>query len=177
MKHISIFSILVLLLLHFAGLSSCKKSNSAAAIPPSEVKLEGILAPLQKAHPRLLLTDARLQELKTLSNTDAKLKKYAADVVAQADKDIFKSPLQHVLIGPRLLNVSRECLLRVYDLAFAYRWTGNEKYLSSAISNMRIVCAFADWNPSHFLDVAEMTHAVAIGYDWLYNKMDQSMRD
>jgi hypothetical protein len=177
MRYISIFSIFVLLALHVAGLSSCKKSSSAAPIPTPEVKLEGILATLQKAHPRLLLTYARLQELKTLSNTDAKLKKYATDVVAQADKDIFKSTLQHVLIGPRLLNVSRECLLRVYDLAFAYRWTGNEKYLAAAISNMKTVCAFADWNPSHFLDVAEMSHAVAIGYDWLYNKMDQPTRD
>ena len=27
----------------------------------------------------------------------------------------------------------------------------------------------ASWNPAHFLDVAEMMHAVAIGYDWLYD--------
>jgi hypothetical protein len=29
--------------------------------------------------------------------------------------------------------------------------------------------AFKDWNPSHFLDTAEMTHAFAIAYDWLYD--------
>jgi hypothetical protein len=33
-----------------------------------------------------------------------------------------------------------------------------------------------DWNPSHFLDVAEMTHAVAIGYDWLYDRISASDR-
>jgi hypothetical protein len=75
-----------------------------------------------------------------------------------------------------LLDKSRECLLRVYNLAFAYRWTGNPKYLSSAVANMRRVCSFSDWNPSHFLDVAEMTHAVAIGYDWLYEDMDEAAR-
>jgi hypothetical protein len=175
MKRQTIIFILLFGLLQLSALSSCKKPEQPVLEP--EIKLTDILTTLQKEHPRMLLTDTRLQELKTLSNTDAKLKKYAADVVAQADKDLFKSPIQHVLIGPRLLDKSRECLSRVYNLAFAYRWTGNEKYLSSAISNMRTVCAFNDWNPSHFLDVVEMTHAVAIGYDWLYNKMDQSTRD
>jgi len=163
----------------FSGvtLSGCKKNPVEDVTPIEPPKLTGILSTLKLAHPRLLLTDSRLQELKTLSISDARLQKYVSDVVAQADKDASKSQIQHVLIGPRLLDKSRECLSRVYNLAFAYRWTGNEKYLSSAISNLRIVCAFDDWNPSHFLDVAEMTHAVAIGYDWLYNKMDQPTRN
>ena len=29
--------------------------------------------------------------------------------------------------------------------------------------------ACSSWNPGHFLDTAEMMHAVAVGYDWLYN--------
>ena len=176
MKRFNPILLLAFLIFQFSAFSSCEKTETQPQ-PEPEIVLTGILKTLQKEHPRLLLTETRLQELKTLSNTDIRLKKYAADVVAQADKDIFKSPIQHVLIGPRLLDKSRECLLRVYDLAFAYRWTGNEKYLSSAIANMRTVCAFADWNPSHFLDVAEMTHAVAIGYDWLYTKMDQATRN
>lgn len=176
MKRFNPILLVAFLIFQLSAFSSCEKTETQPQ-PEPEIVLTGILKTLQKEHPRLLLTETRLQELKTLSNTDAQLKKYAADVVAQADKDIFKSPIQHVLIGPRLLDKSRECLLRVYDLAFAYRWTGNEKYLSSAIANMRTVCAFADWNPSHFLDVAEMTHAVAIGYDWLYNKMDQATRN
>lgn len=169
--------LLLLIVFHCSTLSSCSKKSDSEPETVTEIKLVGILSTLQKSHPRLLLTDARIEELKTLSKTDSKLAKYASDVVAQADKDIFKAPIEHVLIGPRLLDKSRECLSRVYNLAFAYRWTGNEKYFSAAISNLRVVCSFVDWNPSHFLDVAEMSHAVAIGYDWLYNKMDQPMRD
>ena len=177
MKKLNQFILIFFLVFQLSTLASCEKSEKIAPAKVPEIELTGILTTMQREHPRLLLTDVRLAELKTLSNTDIKLKKYAADVIAQADKDIFKSPLEHILIGPRLLDKSRECLSRVYNLAFAYRWTGNAKYLSPAISNMRTVCAFADWNPSHFLDVAEMTHAVAIGYDWLYNDMDQSARD
>ena len=38
------------------------------------------------------------------------------------------------------------------------------------------VSAFPDWNPSHFLDVAEMTNACAIGYDWLYDYLSAKDR-
>jgi len=36
---------------------------------------------------------------------------------------------------------------------------------------MLTAAAFPDWNPAHFLDVAEMSFAVAIGYDWLYSQL------
>ncbi len=35
---------------------------------------------------------------------------------------------------------------------------------------------FPNWNPSHFLDTAEMTHACAIGYDWFYHYWDATRR-
>ena len=39
---------------------------------------------------------------------------------------------------------------------------------------MAINCS--NWNPAHFLDVGEMTHAVAIGYDWLYDVISEGDR-
>ena len=171
-----LFNKLISLTLLLSIFYSCQNSSGEESVTP-DLPLPGILSTLQRAHPRLLLTDARLNELKALNVTDLKLKKYASDVIAQAEKDLLKAPIEHILIGPRLLDKSRECLSRVYSLSFAYRWTGNEKYYTGALSNLKTVCAFADWNPSHFLDVGEMSHAVAIGYDWLYNKMDQPSRD
>jgi hypothetical protein len=155
-------------------LLSCKKDEVPAV---KEIHFTGILETLHVEHPRLLLTDDRLQELKTLSRSDARLNGYVAKVIAQADKDAIKAPVEHILIGPRLLDKSREAMNRIYNLSFSFRWTGNPKYLNAAIDNMKNVCSFTDWNPSHFLDVAEMTHGVAIGYDWLYNDMDQETRD
>ena len=38
------------------------------------------------------------------------------------------------------------------------------------------VSQFSDWNPSHFLDVTEMTLGVAIGYDWLFNDLKAESR-
>lgn len=134
------------------------------------------LATLNVEHPRLLLPQARLEGLVRLAETDGDLRRMAGEIEAQAREWLDAPPLQRELKGPRLLAVSRECLDRVYTLALAWRWTGEQAFADGAIANLKTVSAFQDWNPSHFLDVAEMTHAVAIGYDWLYHEMDEATR-
>jgi hypothetical protein len=175
MKGMILKSLILILTFFTLFQTGCKKNESS--IPDQKIVYEGILTNLYPGHPRLLLTKERLQELIQLSVTDYQLYKYVNAVKSQADIDYAKAPIQYILIGPRLLDKSRECLNRIYNLSFAYRWTGSKIYLDAAISNMKTVCAFPDWNPSHFLDVAEMTHSVAIGYDWLYNDMDQPTRN
>ena len=51
------------------------------------------------------------------------------------------------------------------------------KYARRAEKEMLAVAQFSDWNPSHFLDVAEMTAALAIGYDWLYDVLEPASRE
>jgi len=124
-----------------------------------------------------MLKDKGLQHLKELYEEDHFLQKCVRDVLKHADDYAGKSMLTYRKIGPRLLHVSRECLRRIYALGLAYRWTGEEKYAGKAVDNMLAVCEFKDWNPSHFLDVAEMSHAVGLGYDWLYSYMDAGTRE
>jgi hypothetical protein len=150
-----------------AALAPAKES----VVEPSEV-----LKTLDKTHPRLMLKDKDLQGLKEQYANDKVLQKCVKDVIDRADGYMDKPMLTYHKIGPRLLHVSRECLSRVYALGMAYRWTGDEKYAKKALDNMLAVCAFNDWNPSHFLDTAEMSHAVGVGYDWLYSYMDADAR-
>jgi hypothetical protein len=135
------------------------------------------LSTLKKDHPRLMLSEERLKELKAIHEKDTFLQKLVLDVLKQGDGCIKKAPLVHKLIGPRLLSVSRDCLHRVMTLSLCYRWTSDKKYADAAIRDMLAVCAFPDWNPSHYLDTAEMTNAVSIGYDWLYSYMTPEQRE
>ncbi len=130
---------------------------------------KNVLAELRQEHPRLLLTEERLTELKVWAKTDTLLQRYMTDVITQANAYLEAPILKHKLIGPRLLGVSRECRARIYALGLAYRWTGEERYAAAAKSTLLTVVAFPDWNTSHFLDVAEMAHAVGVGYDWLFH--------
>lgn len=141
------------------------------------VKPSTVLTTLEKNHPRLMLKDEDLNYLKARLPQDKVLQRYLKDVLNQADACHQKPPLTYKIIGPRLLHVSRECLKRIYALGLAWRWTGQERYADKAVENLLAVCAFEDWNPSHFLDTAEMSHAVAVGYDWLYHYLDMETRE
>jgi len=148
-----------------------------AAAGQASVDPSSVLKTLDNSHPRLMLKDKDLKNLKEQHAKDEVLQKCIRDVLEEADNCAGKSMLTYRKIGPRLLHISRECLRRIYALGFAYRWTGEEKYAVKAVENMLTVCAFEDWNPSHFLDTAEMSHAVGLGYDWLYYYMDAGTRE
>ncbi len=135
-----------------------------------------VLAGLRAEHPRLILTEERLAELQAMRPGDALLEKAIEDVLTRADKALGEPKLEHKLVGPRLLHVSRSCLDRVYALGLAYRLTGEARYADGVRANLLTVCAFPDWNPSHFLDTAEMSHAVGIGYDWCFGAFDEETR-
>ncbi len=135
------------------------------------------LETLREGHPRLLLDANGLGALKAAATSDATLVGVVEDVLLRAGRDVDLSQLTYDKRGPRLLHVSRECLRRVWSLGIAWRWTGEQRYADALTDNLLTVCAFDDWNPSHFLDTAEMSHAVGLGYDWLYDVIEPEARD
>jgi hypothetical protein len=128
-------------------------------------------------HPRILLLKGEEAAIRQTIATDEIWKKLDRFIINECDKIIIEPPVERVLIGRRLLDKSREALRRIFYLSYAWRMTSDNKYLERAEKEMLAVSSFSDWNPSHFLDVAEMTMAVSIGYDWLYNGLPASTRN
>ncbi|WP_218094113.1 DUF7594 domain-containing protein [Paenibacillus solanacearum] len=125
---------------------------------------------ISPSHPRLLATAADFEALKGRIASDARLKNWYGLLLAKADKMLTEPPSKYELPdGVRLLSVSRKVIERIHNLALIYRLTGDAKYAERAWTELEAAGNFKDWNPSHFLDTAEMTHAFAIGYDWLYD--------
>ena len=105
---------------------------------------------LDASHPRLMLKEADLGVLRACYSDDPALQKCWQDAQKDANECLDRPPLVYRKVGPRLLSVSRDCLRRIYSLALAYRWTGEEKYAAKAKENLLQVCAFPDWNPVAF---------------------------
>jgi hypothetical protein len=131
---------------------------------------------LPKAHPRLFLNADAEAALKQRITSEPILQMIHTGILAGADRELKTPPVERVLIGRRLLDKSRTALSRGLHLGLAWRLTGNPAYLERARAELTAVAKFSDWNPSHFLDVAEMTTAVALGYDWLYPALDAPTR-
>lgn len=123
------------------------------------------------SHPRLLLPKGGEKALKKQIQKDAIWKDVHAAIMDESNTILTTPPNERKQIGRRLLGVSRENLRRIFFLSYAYRMSGDKKYVKRAEEEMLKAANFSDWNPSHFLDVGEMTMALAIGYDWLYGQL------
>ena len=119
-------------------------------------------------HPRLLWTAGGEELVRSKIKQDPRCQQVWKAVQITADHMLTEPAVVYRKEGRRLLHRSREALRRVIHLAFAARMTGDKRYVTRAIEEMKAAAAMPDWNPSHFLDTAEMTLALAIGYDWLY---------
>lgn len=129
---------------------------------------------LRKAQPRLVL-NAQLEKLvKTKLKTDPVIQNMYKAIQANATTIQGKPLLERKLEGRRLLGVSREMLYRMNMLGMVYRIENDPVILKRINEEVVSVCNFSDWNPSHYLDVAEMSMAVAIALDWTAGKLPKA---
>lgn len=133
-------------------------------------------------HPRLLMNteDFTALKAKITAGTDANLTLLHNTIIGLANSQGMASTTlvyQLDASNKRILDVSRNALLRIFSCAYAYRMTGDAKYLTHAEADLNTVCNFPDWNAArHFLDVGEMAAGVALGYDWLYNELSPATK-
>ena len=124
-------------------------------------------------HPRQLMRAGE----EPMGVTEGLFKAADSVIVSFSRKTLKQPPVERTMIGRRLLHTSRTVLKRTFWLGYTYRVHGGEAYARRAIDEMLAASTFPDWNPSHFLDVGEMTMALAIGYDWLYDRMTPAERE
>ena len=171
--------LLVALMLPLALWGAAKKKPTSGIPDAAAVRTEISSAAgraARVAHPRLFGTAKDFAALRARRGTD-ELVRLGADRVVRGAEALLKEPvLTRKQEGRRLLGVSREALYRISTLAMAFRLTDDVRFRDRGVAELRAVCAFSNWNPSHFLDVAEMSLAVATGYDWFYPDLDPAVR-
>ncbi len=130
------------------------------------ISIQYLQKKLKKEGPKLVLNPKIERNLKRKLKTDPVVQNLYKAIQANA-VEIQKEPLLvRELEGRRLLHVSREMLYRMNILGMVYRVEKDSVILSRIDEELKAVCNFTDWNPSHYLDVAEMSMAVAFGIDW-----------
>ncbi len=150
----------------------CRAEESPAA-PTAEQVLER----LRPEHPRLLLDAREFEALKARVANDPVLREWVEQLRREADKLLDAEPVTYSIPdGKRLLMTCRTVLQRTYTLALLHRLDNDPRRRDRLWRELETAAKFKDWNPSHFLDTAEMTHAFAIGYDWLYHDWSDQQR-
>jgi len=131
----------------------------------------------EKPHPRLWFPKSAEAAVRGKIAKDPLAASLHSIVMAEADKVLTARTCRYdIPDGKRLLAESRLALHNILHTAWAWRMGGEEKFRLRAIAELNAACALKDWNPSHFLDTAEMATAVATGYDWLYTSLTPDQR-
>lgn len=161
----------ILILLGCLGCLLQLSQRSSGAQRPAR-----LLQNLRPLHPRLIALSSDLDRVRQIIKDDKLAALWHGKLRQEAEKMLSQPAIEYKLIGPRLLAQSRLCLDRIYTLGLLYRLDGEQRFADRAKKELLTAAAFKDWNPSHFLDVAEMTHAFGIGYDWLFDSLTAEER-
>ncbi|WP_282939682.1 heparinase II/III family protein [Paenibacillus sp. RC67] len=172
-----------------------KEGTSTQAVPPTPSSqafapytggpptAAGIIADLQKnnlkqRHPRLFATADTFAKLKDGVKTDPQLRKWYGDLQRATDKTLTKPVGAYETPDGRRMLSARDARPIIEQNAMMYQLSGDEKYAKRAVQEMMAMVAFPDWNDKkEFLNTAEITAGMGIGYDWLYDYLTQEQRD
>jgi hypothetical protein len=149
-------------------------AQSAAGLP--QVPGDDPLRLLRPEHPRLILPDSDLDRIRQLVRENPLARRVYSDLEKECDRLLSVPPVEYKPNGTRLQSQTRRAIDRITILALMYRLTKRDPWLRRAIMELNAAANFRDWNPTRFVETAEMTYAFAIGYDWLFNALSVEER-
>lgn len=140
------------------------------------------LSTLRPEHPRLFLLAGEEAQIRDRIQRDPLAAEYFQRLLSQGEEILPKPLVERKFVGidpsyMYMLLESREAIHRIHTTALLYRLTGEARWLDRAVREMLNAASFVDWNPAHWLDVAEMINALAVGYDWLYHDLTPEQRE
>lgn len=162
------------------------------------VPYAGLPAPLAAGRPRLMATNAAIARARAIIQRNQTAKEWQAEISRRADYMLSLPPLTPTsVLDPgeteaaplplvrsaessgtpaTLLDIARRFGLRIQTLGVTWFFSGDERYRNRAVTELLAVCGFPDWHAKEFLVTAELAFGAGIGFDWLYDALDDSQR-
>lgn len=117
-------------------------------------------------HPRLLLERGNITRMRDFAASRENAQLIHQQLIAKADAILSTTPISKELIDAGTLD--GELSQRIFTLAYAFVMTENMEYSRRAEQEMLNISLLNKWNTE---SLAELTLAMAIGYDWLFNTL------
>ncbi|KAI0689871.1 chondroitin AC/alginate lyase [Cytidiella melzeri] len=134
--------------------------------------------------PRLIAPAYKWQALPQLIASNPYLRDWNDTIFGNATQYYNLPPVQYFMDGSSgILDNCRYVKERVKAWGYAYRMTNDTRWVDRTVQELTWVAGSnfgpdnsTKWNPSHFLDTAEMTAAFAIAYDWMYDALTSDQK-
>ena len=149
---------------------------------PNPITKEYLNRNLNKQLPRLILNQSTEKNLKEKLHSDPVIQNVYQAIKLNAEA-VFEEKIINLDIPleertqDNQLDISRDMLHRMNMLAMVYRMEKDQRILERINDEVVAACNFPTWNPRHFLDVGEMSLAIALALDWTAGDLPQSTID
>ena len=163
-----------LFIIGYRGAASQPAPLERAYVLDNPVDVAYLQQHLSEDRPRLIMTPETVELLRAKRTSDPVIQNMYEAIKLNA-RDVQAKPLlEREMVGRRLLGTSREMLYRINVLGTVYLIEEDPAVLERINEELLAVIDFEDWNPSHYLDVAEMAMAVAFAVDWVGSDLPPS---
>ncbi|WP_231638545.1 discoidin domain-containing protein [Paenibacillus sp. JCM 10914] len=126
-------------------------------------------------HPRLLASTEDLNQSRLwLDNGDRYMSEWMDRLRRQADPVLSTTPLSYSPNGGNVYMLRD----RLIPTALMYRFTGESRYAQRVWQELEAMTHYEDWGgrTNNILALSELSFAVALAYDWIYDDLDQLQR-
>ncbi|KAJ5950086.1 hypothetical protein N7454_001670 [Penicillium verhagenii] len=124
------------------------------------------------SHPRLMFTDERVQSVLSMNETDVYYRGLLSSLQTTANTAIA-TPVSITSSS----SWSSTIRMNLGAVAGTYRLTNDTAYSDWVTDTILTIAALSDWDPSDFLNTADMTMTVSLGYDWVYDTLTAAQRE
>lgn len=122
------------------------------------------------AHPRILLNKSGFDRLRELYKTDKTYKSLADTVISKADSYAKAAPQTYVFDDAmRMYATGARTQNYFMYWGYAYKMTGDKRYVKRAVKELEALDKFPDFNPMHIIDTGMFCMGLACAYDWFYD--------
>ena len=158
------------------ALNPVEPDTVAVAIPAIPAP-EKVLTTLRSGHPRLLATREDFATLGKQVGENAELSRWLDLLRQEAETPL---PPLFGMKGngnPSFVLLSSTALQhRAMLFGLFFQLTGDKKYAARLWPDLEYAIQAEKWRPEHFLTTAEVTSAMGIAYDWLYDAWTPDQR-
>lgn len=133
---------------------------------------------LSTDHPRILLNKEKVEEIKNAKT--GRIAKWRDIILPKADSYIDTEPYSYKISSSDSMENIDDAINMFMHLGLAYQLTGDMKYPERAYKELEVIYNVAGnkttpgggpdyWNSYSYLCVSELSYAVSICYDWMYD--------
>ncbi len=129
---------------------------------------------LKQSKPRLIYNEQIVEELRIKIKSDPVIRNLYEAIRLDAYEILDLPVIERIKTSNSMLDISREILRRVNMLGVVYLLERNDTILERINQEVLAVSRFSDWNPPVYLDVGEISMAVALALDWTLDHLPET---